>query len=220
VSRALTGALVLVSVDYRPAYPDATASPGPPRGPARKDDPYAERPATQVGQRPAMIICRPLRLLRLLRLLCVFTGARRAHARVRAGRSRAPSETLMEKPPGRRRRRKDADPFKGFSKVSVFHGAAIPVPGDAGVRRSVPAASSASSRSSSRATRRPGASRRLCARDRRLSGCPTRSASVSLALEDARQDAEDAAGGRASLFVVIYSGLSPASCVPGRARPR
>jgi len=50
--RVPTGILVRVSVDYRPAYPDATASPGPPRGPARKDDPYAARPATPKDDGP------------------------------------------------------------------------------------------------------------------------------------------------------------------------
>jgi len=56
--RALTSVLVLNNNDYRPAYPDAVASVGPPRGlglglQRRRATAiaYAERPATRKGQR-------------------------------------------------------------------------------------------------------------------------------------------------------------------------
>jgi len=201
------------------AYPDAVASLGPPRA-QRGNDPYAVRPTTQVGQRARDDY------LEAASSVASSASSLRLHGRTPrtcasscwsiSGAVGDPHGDAARKTQKTQRRR----PFQRVFEGQCLSRSDSRARGDAGVRRSVPAASSASSRSSSRATRRPGASRRLCARDRRLSGCPTRSASVSLALEDARQDAEDAAGGRASLFVVIYSGLSPASCVPGRARPR
>ncbi len=139
-----------------------------------------------------MIVVRPLRRLRLLRLSCVFMSRRRAPPAADLGRAFGAPWTC---------RHEDAEDAKtqtlseGVRRSVSFAAQRFRVRVDAGVRGSVLAASSASSRSSCCAARGSRAPRSLCVRDRPLAGCSTRSASACRAPEDARQDAEDEAGG-------------------------
>jgi len=117
----------------------------------------------------------------------------------------------MEIPPGRRRRRKDADPFKKVSKVSVFRRR-----GDSAPARTREFADLSPLRLLRLLGLPPPRPLGRVFRGRHVPGIgplaarPTRAAFARQAREDARPDAEDAAGGGSGVLVRRHLlGLAP-----------